>query len=106
MEEIILHAMERDPKKRYQTAAAMKTELDDPTVVQFNRQVRPASGADGLEAELEKSALACAGHLDPPHYFRPRPLADHPPRSCALTRNAGIRACLITEHGIVHLPLY
>ena len=30
VEEIILHAMERDPDKRYQNAAAMKTELDHP----------------------------------------------------------------------------
>jgi serine/threonine-protein kinase len=29
MEEIILHAMERDPKKRYQTAAEMRAELED-----------------------------------------------------------------------------
>jgi serine/threonine protein phosphatase PrpC len=29
LEEIILHAMERDPKRRYQSAAAMKAELDD-----------------------------------------------------------------------------
>jgi serine/threonine-protein kinase len=30
LEEIILHAMERDPKDRYPTAAAMKFELDNP----------------------------------------------------------------------------
>jgi serine/threonine-protein kinase len=29
LEEIILHAMERDPKRRYQTAGEMKAELDD-----------------------------------------------------------------------------
>jgi len=29
LEEIILHAMERDPKRRYESAAAMKKELDD-----------------------------------------------------------------------------
>jgi serine/threonine-protein kinase len=29
LEEIILHAMERDPKRRYQNAAEMKRELDD-----------------------------------------------------------------------------
>ena len=29
MEEIILHAMERDPKRRYQSAGEMKQELDD-----------------------------------------------------------------------------
>jgi serine/threonine protein phosphatase PrpC len=34
-EEIILHAMERDPAKRYHTAAAMKSELDNPGSVQI-----------------------------------------------------------------------
>jgi len=33
LEEIILHAMEREPAKRYQTAADMKAELDDPDSV-------------------------------------------------------------------------
>ncbi len=35
VEEIILHAMERDPRSRYQNAAEMKAELDDPTSVQL-----------------------------------------------------------------------
>ena len=34
IEEIILHAMERDPFKRYPSAAAMKAELDAPETVQ------------------------------------------------------------------------
>ena len=34
-EEIILHAMERDPKDRYQSAPAMKAELDNPDAVQL-----------------------------------------------------------------------
>jgi serine/threonine protein kinase len=29
LEEVILHALERDPRNRYQTAAEMKAELDD-----------------------------------------------------------------------------
>jgi len=33
VEEIILHAMERDPANRYRSAAEMKTELDDPDSV-------------------------------------------------------------------------
>jgi serine/threonine-protein kinase len=33
VEEIILHAMERDPKDRYQTAALMKADLDNPAAV-------------------------------------------------------------------------
>ncbi|MDR3580153.1 MAG: protein kinase [Oryzomonas sp.] len=35
VEEIILHAMERDPDKRYQTAKTMKAELDNPGSVQL-----------------------------------------------------------------------
>jgi serine/threonine-protein kinase len=35
LEEIILHAMERDPKWRFQTAAEMKKELDDYESVQM-----------------------------------------------------------------------
>ena len=35
VEEIILHAMERDPKKRYPTAVAMKEDLDHPDEVQL-----------------------------------------------------------------------
>ncbi len=35
VEEIILHAMERDPGKRYPTAAAMREELDHPDRVQL-----------------------------------------------------------------------
>jgi serine/threonine protein phosphatase PrpC len=35
VEEIILHAMERDPKNRYPTAMAMKADLDNPSSVQL-----------------------------------------------------------------------
>ena len=35
LEEIILHAMEREPHRRYQSAAAMKAELDDPESVKL-----------------------------------------------------------------------
>ena len=41
IEEIIFHAMERDPKRRYQSAAAMKKELDDYESVEMtNRHSR------------------------------------------------------------------
>jgi serine/threonine protein phosphatase PrpC len=35
LEEIILHAMEREPHRRYHSAAAMKAELDDPETVKL-----------------------------------------------------------------------
>ncbi len=40
MEEIILHAMERDPVKRYATAAEMKAELDDYEKVELVERFR------------------------------------------------------------------
>jgi serine/threonine protein phosphatase PrpC len=40
LEEIILHAMEREPHKRYQSAAAMKAELDDPESVKVTGRAR------------------------------------------------------------------
>jgi serine/threonine protein phosphatase PrpC len=38
LEEIILHAMERDPKRRYQSSAEMKRELDDYEVVELTNR--------------------------------------------------------------------
>jgi serine/threonine-protein kinase len=40
LEEIILHAMEREPHKRYQSAAVMKAELDDPESVKVTGRAR------------------------------------------------------------------
>lgn len=46
VEEIVLHAMEREPKKRYPTAVAMKEDLDHPGEVQLtgrcHRLLRPS----------------------------------------------------------------
>jgi hypothetical protein len=33
VEELVLHAMERDPKKRFQTALEMKAQLEDTSLV-------------------------------------------------------------------------
>ena len=54
VEEIILHAMERDPGKRYQKVAAMKTELDNPTAT-----VQLTGRCDRLQSP---SALTAGGH--------------------------------------------
>ena len=40
LEEIILHAMEREPHRRYASAAAMKAELDDPESVKLTGRHR------------------------------------------------------------------
>ncbi len=56
VEEIILHAMERDPKNRYHSAAAMKAELDDPASVQVtgrcDRLQEPTWGKRGWKKAL------------------------------------------------------
>jgi len=38
LEEIILHAMEREPKRRYQSAADMKRELDNYEIVELTKR--------------------------------------------------------------------
>ena len=38
LEEVILHALERDPKQRYQTAAEMKRELDNLDTVEITHR--------------------------------------------------------------------
>ena len=52
VEEIILHAMERNPAERYPSAAAMKAELDDPEKVELtgrcDRLTAAVAGADEL----------------------------------------------------------
>lgn len=40
LEEIILHAMERDPRRRYQSAAEMKAELEDFSIVKLTGRDR------------------------------------------------------------------
>ncbi len=56
IEEIILHAMERDPRKRYQSAVTMKLELDDPASVQLtgrcDRLQEPAAWKRGWKKAI------------------------------------------------------
>ena len=56
VEEIILHAMERDPKNRYQTALEMKADLDNPSSVlltgRFDRLQSPHPGKGGWKKAL------------------------------------------------------
>jgi len=56
VEEIILHAMEREPAKRYQTAVAMKAELDDPDSVKLTGR-RPSFA---LSKNVEDALARCA----------------------------------------------
>ncbi len=56
VEEIILHAMEREPRKRYPSAAAMKADLDNPAAVQLtgrcDRLQKPSQWKHGRQKTL------------------------------------------------------
>ena len=77
LEEIILHAMERDPKRRYQSAAEMKRELDDYEIGGNDGPLHAPAGAANLEVTLPDAAddhrhSAAAGGIVPVllWYFR------------------------------------
>jgi serine/threonine-protein kinase len=57
VEEIILHAMEREPHKRYQSAAAMKAELDDPESVKSTGRHRQLTSPKVWKARWQGSRL-------------------------------------------------
>lgn len=40
VEEIVLHAMEREPRNRYESAAEMKKDLDNPSAVQWTERCK------------------------------------------------------------------
>lgn len=54
-EEIILHAMERDPDKRYGTAAQMKCELEHPEKVQLTGRCQRLEPSTPMKRALRKS---------------------------------------------------
>ena len=51
LEEIILHAMERDPARRYPSAVALKAELDDPAAVPVTGRCERLQKPSALNAE-------------------------------------------------------
>jgi serine/threonine protein phosphatase PrpC len=57
VEEIILHAMEREPHKRYQSAAAMKAELDDPESIKVTERHRQLTSPKVWKARWQGSRL-------------------------------------------------
>jgi len=64
-EEIILHAMERDPKNRYQTAVAMKAELDDPSTVQVTGRSERLHAPTAWRRNWKKALWLTLGILIP-----------------------------------------
>ncbi len=61
IEEIILHAMEREPGKRYQTAAAMKKDLDNPGGVQLTGRCDRLQTPDTGQRRWKKILLIALG---------------------------------------------
>ena len=57
VEEIILHAMEREPHRRYASAAAMKAELDNPDAVKLTGRHRHLQSAQGWKTHWQGSKL-------------------------------------------------
>jgi serine/threonine protein phosphatase PrpC len=69
MEEIILHAMEREPHKRYQSAAAMKAELDDPESVKLTGRHRQLTLPRVWKARWQGSRLIVISAILPVALF-------------------------------------
>ena len=69
LEEIILHAMEREPHKRYQSAAAMKAELDDPESVKLTGRHRQLTSPKVWKARWQGSRLIVVSALLPIFLF-------------------------------------
>jgi serine/threonine protein phosphatase PrpC/predicted Ser/Thr protein kinase len=69
LEEIILHAMEREPHKRYQSAAAMKAELDDPESVKLAGRHRQLTSPKVWKARWQGSRLIVVSALLPIFLF-------------------------------------
>ncbi len=65
VEEIVLHAMERDPFKRYASAASMKVELDDPSKVQLTERHRRLRKAVPWKRKLRKVRMVVITGLIP-----------------------------------------
>jgi serine/threonine-protein kinase len=65
LEEIILHAMEREPHKRYQSALAMKAELDDPESVKVTGRHRQLASPKVWKARWQGARLVVFSALLP-----------------------------------------
>jgi serine/threonine protein phosphatase PrpC len=65
LEEIILHAMEREPHKRYPSAAAMKAELDDPESIKITERHRQLTSPKAWKTRWQGSRLIVMSALLP-----------------------------------------
>jgi serine/threonine protein kinase len=65
IEEIILHAMEREPHRRYASAAAMKAELDNPDTVKLSGRHQRLQSVPGWKTRWQDSKLIILSALLP-----------------------------------------
>jgi serine/threonine protein kinase len=65
IEEIILHAMEREPHRRYASAAAMKVELDNPDAVKLTGRHQHLQSVQGWKTRWQGSKLIILSSLLP-----------------------------------------
>src|SRR5260370_27906643 len=65
IEEIILHAMEREPHRRYASAAAMKAELDNPDAVKLTDRHQHLQPVQGWKTRWQGSKLIILSALLP-----------------------------------------
>src|SRR5258707_13198299 len=65
IEEIILHAMEREPHRRYPSAAAMKAELDNPDAVKLTGRHQHLQSVQGWKTRWQGSKLIILSALLP-----------------------------------------
>ena len=65
IEEIILHAMEREPHRRYASAAAMKAELDNPDAVKLTGRHQHLQTVQGWKTRWQGSKLIILSALLP-----------------------------------------
>jgi serine/threonine protein kinase len=60
LEEVILHALERDPRQRYQTAAQMKGELEDLGSVELTHRDQRLRAPQPWKGRRHTAVLICA----------------------------------------------
>jgi hypothetical protein len=65
IEEIILHAMEREAHRRYASATAMKAELDDPDAVKLTGRHQHLQSVQGWKTRWQGSKLIILSALLP-----------------------------------------
>jgi serine/threonine-protein kinase len=69
IEEIILHALEREPSDRYDSAAAMKRELDSPEAVELGNRTKKLQTSSRWQRQLKRIGVVLAVAAAPLVFF-------------------------------------